>query len=305
MSHFKSGLGRCCYTTHSIGLAVLPAVVLAVFHTPAIPAQSPARPQFEVAAVKPCKSDHDNGPPSPGRLNTACLTLKGLIQIAYEVYAGGRFHPLDFRDFPPVEGGPRWVDSDRYEIIAKADGNASQAMMNGPLLEALLEDRFKLKMHHESREIPVYALTVARGRPKLRPLREGSCTTFDFANRPAPPAPGEALPVLCGTISGRRSGSNQILDAHGMSLSEFCKLGVGLLGRPVIDRTGIAGKFDLHLEFAPANTPAGRDPGPASDDRSGPSIFTAIQEQLGLKLKPARGPGEFLVIDHVERPSEN
>jgi uncharacterized protein (TIGR03435 family) len=143
-------------------------------------------------------------------------------------------------------------------------------------------------------------LTVAKGRPKLQPLKEGSCTPVDFANRPEPPAPGEALTVLCGTVSGRRIGPNQVMDAHGMTLSEFCKFGKGLLDRPIIDKTGITGRFDLHLEFAPAN-----NPGATADDGTSPSIFTALQEQLGLKLEQARGPGEFLVIDHLERPSEN
>jgi uncharacterized protein (TIGR03435 family) len=289
---------------HWIALSALPAVALGVIYAPAISAQSAAKPQFEVATVKACKVDHDNGPRSPGRLNTSCLSVVGLIQIAYEVYAGGRFNPMDFRDYPPIEGGPRWVYSDHYEISAKADGEASQAMMKGPLLEALLEDRFKLRMRREIREIPVYELTVAKGHPKLQPHKEGSCTTFDFVDRPAPPAPGELPPFLCGTIKGRRSGPNQIMDAYGMSLSEFCKFGKGLFGRPVIDKTGLTGKFDLHLEFDPTALEA-REPGATIDDTSGPSIFTAMQEQLGLKLEAAKGPGEFLVIDHVERPSEN
>jgi uncharacterized protein (TIGR03435 family) len=258
---------------------------------------SPAVREFEVASIKPCKDDDRNetSAPSPGRLNLSCLTVRGLIQVAYERYAGGRFHPLDFRDFPPIEGGPKWLDSDRFEIRAKADGRFSQAMMNGPMLQALLEDRFKLKLHRESRVGTVYALTIAKGGPKLQPFKEGSCITMDLEN-PTPPA-SEKLPFLCGTISGRRSGPNQIMDVHGMSLDEFSKFGMGLFGHPVINETGIAGKFDVHLEFVPNNT--------AADDPSGPSIFTALQEQLGLKLIPAKGSIDVLVIDRVERPSEN
>jgi uncharacterized protein (TIGR03435 family) len=224
------------------------------------------------------------------------MTVRGLIQIAYERYAGGRVHWLDFRDFPPIEGGPKWLDSGRFQIGAKADGRFSQAMMNGPMLQALLEGRFKLKLHRESRVVPAYALTVAKGGPKLQPLKEGSCTSPDPENPPSPP-PGEDFPVICGTISGRRNGPNQTMTVHGMSLDEFSKFGMGLFGRPVINKTGIAGKFDLHLEFEPNNA--------AADEPSGPSIFTALQEQLGLKLVPTKGPFDVLVIDHVERPSDN
>jgi len=253
--------------------------------------------QFEVASIKACKDDRGGSPaPSPGRLDTPCMTVRGLIQIAYERFAGGRFHPLDFRDFPPIEGGPKWVDSDRFEISAKADGRFSQAMLNGPMLQALLEDRFRLKLHRESRVVPVYALTIAKGGPKLQPLKEGSCTILDLENPALPPPPGEKPAFACGTISGRRNGTQQMMDVHGMSLDEFSKFGMGLFDRPVINRTGITGRFDWHLEFIP---------GSAGDDLAGPSIFTAIQEQLGLRLVPSKGPTDVLVIDQLQRPSEN
>ncbi len=173
-----------------------------MLNVPLVRAQTaplPTARQFEVASIKPCKDDDRNATPapSPGRLNTSCMTVRGLIQIAYERYAGGRFHPLDFRDFPPIEGGPNWLDSDRFDISAKADGRFSQAMMNGPMLQALLEDRFKLKLHRESRVVSVYALTVAKVGPKLHPLKKVGCASLDPEN--PPPAPGAKLPVLCGT----------------------------------------------------------------------------------------------------------
>ncbi len=282
-------------------VALLLPIGIGMVKAPPVHAQTAAPAtarQFEVASIKPCKDDDRSGSPapSPGRLDTSCMTVRGLIQVAYERFAGGRFHPLDFRDFPPVEGGPKWVDSDRFEIDAKAEGRFSQAMLNGPMLQALLEDRFRLKLHRESRVVPVYALTIAKGGPKLQPLKDGSCTMLDLENPVPPPPPGEKSAVACGTISGRRNGTQQMMDVHGMSLDEFSKFGMGLFGRPVINRTGIAGKFDWHLEFVPSN---------AGDDLAGPSIFTAIQEQLGLKLVPAKGPTDVLVIDHLERPSEN
>jgi uncharacterized protein (TIGR03435 family) len=255
---------------------------------------------FEVATIRLCGSDaggrSGGGKSTPGRLVLNCQTLgdadrsfPGLIAQAYGLFAGGHRNPP--WAMPPVEGGPAWLKSDRYEIVAKADGDASPDMMNGPMLQALLEDRFQLKVHRETREIPVYDLTVAKGGPKLRAFKEGSCTH-------------------CGA-NGTMKGSNFLLHGQGVTSDELAKsLAIGL-DRPVIDQTGLAGKFDFELEFArdQAMGPAFRDPNqviPAAADLStGPSIFTAIQEQLGLKLEPAKGPGEFLVIDSVERPSGN
>jgi len=282
--------------------AVTAPIAIGMMNAPAMqaqPATPPAASRFEVVSIKPCKDDDRNATPapSPGRLETSCGTVRGLIQIAYERYADGRFHPLDARDFPPIEGGPKWLDSERFAISAKADGRFSQAMLNGPMLQALLEDRFRLKLHRKSREASVYALIVAKGGSKLQPLKEGSCVVLDPKDPPSF-APGDKLPLICGTISGRRSGPNQLMNVHGMTLDEFSQFGMGLFGRPVINRTGITGRFDFHLEFA-------SEKAAADDPLSGPSIFTAIQEQLGLKLVPAKGPVDFFVVDHVERPAEN
>jgi uncharacterized protein (TIGR03435 family) len=256
--------------------------------------------KFEVATIRLCDSDaggrSGGGKSTPGRLVLNCQTLgdadrsfPGLIAQAYGLFAGGHRNPP--WAIVPVEGGPAWLKSDRYEIVAKAAGDASPDMMNGPMLQSLLEDRFKLRLHRETREIPVYALTVAKGGAKLHPFKEGSCTH-------------------CGA-GGTMKGSNFQLHGQGVTSDEIAKsLGTGL-DRPVIDNTGLAGKFDFELEFAgdQATGPAFRDPNqviPAAPDPSaGASVFTAIQEQLGLKLEPTKGPGEFLVIDSVERPSGN
>jgi uncharacterized protein (TIGR03435 family) len=182
------------------------------------------------------------------------------------------------------------------------------------MLQALLEERFKLKVHWETKEVPVYALTVAKGGPKLQPFKEGSCYLLDITQLYAPtkaaPRPGQ--PCRNGNS---RKGSNGIVDWRGLSVDQFAKqVLIGVVDRPVIDRTGIAGKFSFHLEFAPDQAtphflPGGAldtgQAGPSDEPVGGPSIFSAIQEQLGLKLVPAKGPRDFLVIDHVERPSEN
>jgi uncharacterized protein (TIGR03435 family) len=174
--------------------------------------------------------------------------------------------------------------------------------MNGPMLQALLEDRFKLKIHRETKEVPVYELTVAKSGLKAPRFTPGSCTPFDWA-RPVPgqePAPGQKF--CAGKVERKGAIATAQLDA--MSMDAFTKTFLIRfdLGRPVIDKTGLAGLFDFHLEYAPYQT--GPD-GAVAVDPAGPSIFTVLPQQLGLKLTPAKGPGEFLVIDHVERPSEN
>ena len=288
-------------------------------------------PKFEVASIKPCKTDNADGRRSggenlsPGRLHLDCSTVKDLVQMAYVLFANGFVNPPWSRSVP-IEGGPAWINSDRYEIDAKAEDSQSQGTMHGPMLQALLEDRLKLKTHRETREAPVYALTVAKGGPKLKQFEEGSCTPVDFTRFFAQFPPPELDPDVnyCGGINpdGRRwlgvlstmKGPNAVYEARGMNLDDFFKIFVRGLDRPVIDKTGITGRFDFHLEFELAETTPlvrGGDPGgtpPAAfpdDPNRGPSIFTAIQEQLGLKLESATGLGEFFVIDHVEKPSGN
>ena len=244
-----------------------------------------------------------------------CATAANLIQQAYVLFTNGlSLNPQSF----PISGGPGWLDSDHYDITAKAEGNPPLETMMGPMLQSLLEDRFKLKLHRETREVPVYALTVAKAGLKLKPLDKPDCDPPDLTRILAPPAPGQQPPNFCGAARFGRNGAILTLNIHTMSLKEFSQyISRGPLGpqldRPVIDKTGIDGIFDFHLEFAPdQNTPGFllqlRRPvqnGVPSDEPVGPSIFTALQEQLGLKLDPTKGPGDFLVIDHVEKPSEN
>jgi uncharacterized protein (TIGR03435 family) len=303
------------------GTAFGVSLVLGTVGPPAIRAQtSPvqssqsARPRFEVASIKSCKSDTapafvgggSRSTGSPGRLVLNCETVTILIQRAYLIYRDG--HPNSDPFFlVPISGGPGWVDSDRYTIDAKAEGSQSQAMMMGPMLQALLEDRFRLKIHREKREVPVYALTVAKGGPKLQATKEASCIPFDPAQPPAPPARGQRS--SCGVIAPDTNGG---LVTYGQTMAGLCLSFSGLFGRPVIDRTGLAGAFDIHLELSPRDlipVPPGpqvqTDPtatAPMSDPLS--SVRFALQK-LGLQLESTKGPGEALVIDHVEKPSEN
>ncbi len=168
-------------------------------------------------------------------------------------------------------------------------------------LQLLLQDRFKLAVHHETKELPVYELTAAKGGPKLK---APACTESDPKN--PTPAPGKTIRDTCG-FSGFFKGR---FEASSATTGDFVKALSNLLGRTVVDKTGINGTFRIVLTFALDDStqrfpdaPIGAD-SPAADDAS-PNIFTAIQEQLGLKLESSRGPVDVMVIDHVEKPSEN
>ncbi len=264
-------------------------------------AQQPNRPTFEVASIKPCDGNAGGRSgvplPSPGRLNLNCPTVAQLIQQAYVYFANGRFGSPSIQ----ISGGPAWINFARYTINAKAEGNPRLEIMNGPMLQTLLEDRFRLTIHRETREAPAYALEVAKSGTKLRPVEEGSCVPLEMDKALAPRAPGEQRPDFCGTGSISRKGAKVTLQEHAMTVDEFSDRLRLVSDRPIVNKTAIAGMFDFHLEFVSDAAPGIAPP----DDASGPSMFTALQEQLGLKLEATRGPGEFLVIDRVEKPDEN
>lgn len=268
-------------------------------------------PQFEVASVKrnaACGARRGGAlPPSPGRINLECQTLLGLMMTAYGVFANGAtISPK----IPEITGGPGWVTSDPYDVAAKAEGNAPFPQMAGPMLRALLEERFKLRVHRETKEVPVYFLTAAKNGPKLEATKEGSCVPIDPKHPPAPIAtPGQPRPNYCGATKFQRRGSTMVLTLHGATMEQLTAVFLSrIVDRPVIDKTGIAGQYDFQIEFeyTPDSGRAG-DPGapepPAFSDM--PSIFGVLQAKLGLKLEPGKGPSEILVIDHVERPTEN
>jgi len=274
----------------------------------------PARPEFEVATIKPNAGDGRRsfiGSSSPGTLSAENAPLKLLIQLSYNV-----------RPFQ-IQGLPGWTDSERYDLQAKARvGGAPESLtresMNKSMdemlvmLQVLLEDRFQMKLHRETRELPVYALSIAKSGPKLQ---KADCVMFDPQNPPPPPASGAKRPNFCGNINIGASGSNRTLDAAGVTMQTLIEVGLSsIVGRTVVDKTGLTDTFNVHLEWAPdvpmpALQAAGgaNDPGSSapSTDNLGPSIFSAIQEQLGLKLESTKGPVEVLVIDHVEKPSAN
>jgi len=266
-------------------------------------AQPPQRPAFEVATVKPSPNCVQSPmSPTPGRLDLRCVTLRSLIQGAYGVLAGGKLANQQLK----VLGGPAWLDSDKFDISGKAPGSSDFAEMVGFMLPALLEERFQLKLHKEPRETPVYVLTVGKGTLKLTPTKDGSCVPLDLKKLPKP---GEPQQNFCGMP--RMSFKNGTLsgDMMGGTMEEFAGRMLGnQVDRPVIDRTGLTGRFDIHLEFARDMTGTMLNGAPMAapppNDGGGPSIFTAIQ-QLGLKLSADKAPIDVIVVDSAQKPAEN
>jgi uncharacterized protein (TIGR03435 family) len=248
---------------------------------------------FEVASIKPSQSSDDRlmslRIQPGGRLIITNAPLRVMIRNAYRL-----------QDFQIVEG-PDWVGNDRFDITAKAEGNPTGQQMQ-VMLRSLLAERFKLTVHQESRDLPIYALTTARTDRALGPQIKQS--TFDCApTRTGPPQPAgpPGGPFNCGfrVNLGTMTGRGSSMPALASALSTW-------VNRIVLDRTGLNGDFDLDLKWTPDQLPQGPPPTgapPLQIDPNGPSIFTALQEQLGLKLEPQQGPVDVLVIDGAERPT--
>jgi uncharacterized protein (TIGR03435 family) len=301
--------------------------------------QAQQKPSFDVISIKP-SAPLGNGPVSIGggaqgdRLTLSNATLRMLLQRAF---AGAGNTPLA----GPLQivGGPGWIDSDRYDVQAKADcsGGTIPRDRLQLMMQALLEDRFKLKAHLETRELPIYELVVGKDGPKIKrsadqtpaaPLfaQPGPCEPASSTAQPPLPG-GRGLPVGPGNAPPRGSAYMSI-GTGGMTVrATATRLAfvVGMfqqqLGRMVVDKTGLDGLYDFELTFSPegldspfgrgfplpppgAGGPAGSAAAPATASDPVPSLFSAIQE-LGLKLESAKGPVAVLVIDSVERPTEN
>jgi uncharacterized protein (TIGR03435 family) len=263
-----------------------------------------ANPTFEVASVKPNKSgDGPNriGLQPGGRVTVTNMSLRSLIRFAYQ-----------FQDFQ-ILGGPDWVGTDRFDITAKAEHDIPPSppgtIGGGQLMmRSLLSERFKLALHAEKRELPIYELVLARNDGRLGPqlkLPAVDCQAMMNAARERgapPPAPPAGQRPLCGL----RIAPGQMM-AGGFPLSQLASALSQLTQRVVVDRTGLAGNFDFELTFTPDQTMMRGGPPPGvtlpAIDPDGPSIFTALQEQLGLKLEPSQGPVDVLIIDRVEAPT--
>jgi uncharacterized protein (TIGR03435 family) len=277
-------------------------------------AQDADNPSFEAASVKPNRSGDGRIAlffQPGGRFMATGVTLRMLVGAAYGT-------PAPLPDYQLI-GGPDWIGSDRFDIIAKAEGDPQPGPQGPPpimflMLRTLLADRFKLAVHTESRELPIYALVMSRtdGRhgPQLNPaavdcaaLRGSRGNAPPAGPPPGPPAGFERPPC------GIRMAPGTML-AGGVTMAQLANAlsRLPVVNRIVDNRTALAGAFDLDLRWTPPQMPASPPPGAPPlppIDPDGPSIFTAVQEQLGLKLESQRGPVEVLVIDSAERPTED
>jgi len=227
------------------------------------------------------------------KLTVKKATVHDLIRIGYLV-----------RDFQIV-GGPAWLNSERFDIGADLDTQPAGANFRqaaGLEMQEVLKTRFGLRVHRETRQLPVYELTILPTGPPMRRSNVSNCPNFTMNRRQL--EPGDMPRDCTVSISGPNMQLNQTLDAIGMPVTggseDFSSLAAVLsaqLDRNVIDKTGLKGLFDIHLEWNREAT-AKR----TTDDYDNPSLFTAVQEQLGLKLESTKGPVEVLIIDRVENP---
>jgi uncharacterized protein (TIGR03435 family) len=263
-------------------------------------AQPLARRSFEVAAIKK-NPDCRNGRrrPSPGRLEFTCISLREMIVIAYGALQGDPVQVVAI----DVLGGPSWIDSERYDLMAKAEDRSSINEMLGPMLIGLLEDRLHLKAHIEPRETAVAALRLADGSQRLQPAGEGSCTLINLEDLSRA---GDQT-RYCGLGRSRNEEGTVIVDLYGNTMAEFARRVLPIyLGRRVIDQTGLTGRFDIHLEFR-RDVPVrvnGVEVAQGEEESTAPTIYTAMQ-RLGLKLMNTKAPIDVVVIDSIERPSGN
>ena len=250
-------------------------------------AQTAGGPEFAVASIKPT---HAIGGVTFGAGNGGAggrnITLRTLIAFAYRL-----------QEFE-ISGGPSWVGSDRFDIQGKAADPKTAPDQLRLMLQSLIADRFQLKFHRQRRDSAVYALVVAKGGPKIKLADDQQSPSVD----------GPSLPGAGPNRGAMRIGAGSLI-GNAVPLSLFSRLLSQRLDRTIIDQTNLAGRFNIQLQWAPGPGETPYDPGgnslPPPAESSGPSVFAAIREQLGLELKSVRAPVEMFVIDHAEQPSEN
>ena len=251
------------------------------------PASPPAKAlTYEVVSVKPNKSESGMmmWTSTPTGVKMENVRLRDLITAAY-----GLRSPMDEQ----LSGLPKWAEDSHFDLEAKVSDEDLEAFkklkydQQAPLLLAALEDRFKLKAHRETRELGIYSLVVAKGGPKLKPAKEGDTyeNGLKFKDKPSGP----------GTMSMNMNGSTFFAEFQGVPIENLAANISYQVHREVKDDTGLQGKYDIKLQWSPED----------AKEPTVPGIFTALEEQLGLKLVPAKGPVDCVVVDHVEQPTEN
>ncbi|HEY4362415.1 MAG TPA: TIGR03435 family protein [Bryobacteraceae bacterium] len=232
---------------------------------------------FEVATIKPTATDWTGGrymTMKGGQFAAKNYQIRVLLAAAYNLTPAA------------ISGGPAWLDSDHYDIVAKVPGPTKPTPDEEmSMLQQLIGDRLQLTFHREPKEFPVYALSVARGGPKLRDPG---------------PAPGDPQPLIFTLSPGGAR-----LPARDATMTELAAvMGRTALPRPVLDKTGLMGRYDFDLEWTPDETQFGGAVPPNPESKQ-PDLFAALQQQLGLRLEASRGTIDTIVIDKIQRPSEN
>jgi uncharacterized protein (TIGR03435 family) len=281
--------------------------------TAQLKAQSaPAKPEFEVASVKPNKSDSPptaNNPLGPGNVyspyggffQATNFSLYTYILFAYKIMGNQE-------QFLRTQM-PAWVMTDRFDIQARAEGNPDKDQMR-LMMRSLLADRFKLGIHFETRQVPVFAVVLLKA-GKTGPTLQSHpadypCSTIPQASQspnadPYPPLCSGLFPLPPTAPGRQRVGARNVtMEFIANQLSA-----VGQLERPVVDSTGLSGNFDFALEWTPERLAAQPAVTDLQSDSAGPTFLEAIRDQLGLKLESQRGPAQVIILDHVEHPSEN
>lgn len=256
-----------------IRYAIFPCLLLGPMAMFAQNSDVAGRPAFEVVSVKPTQGSPVNSGfrrASPGGLNATNITVRMLIEYAYDV-----------RD-DQISGGPAWLDSERFEVVGKPPENpegGNGGQMVRLRTQTLLADRFHLVLHRDTKELPVLVLTVAKNGPKG--LKASSGGSPDYVT------------------------NGHHLDCQRVSMAVFSTFLARQTGRSVTDKTGIAGDFDFTLDWTPDEGVAGAPVDGGAPAQQFPPFFLALQEQLGLRLDQQKGPVEVLVVERAERPSEN
>jgi uncharacterized protein (TIGR03435 family) len=267
-----------------------------------VSAQTPGKPlAFDVAAIH--RNVDNIGTCSPDQIlptqNGFHMTNCPLLMAVGAAYVPTTGNPLDYLVQQRIVGMPKELSEQHYNIDARVSDSdapawqdpAQRDQMLHAMIQSLLADRCKLVVHREMRERPVYALVIAKNGPKLKAAEQGQAQTIQAKHADAVWVPGGSGVFL--------RGPNGHIDIYGATTGTLALLLSGPAGRPVVDKTGLTGLYDMHLDMGQASVAAdGSAP-------AGPSVFSTLQEQLGLKLEPQKDEVEYLVIDHIEPPSPN
>jgi uncharacterized protein (TIGR03435 family) len=307
----KLGPGRRLLLTGAVALALVLPVVLGLLHTAGVRAQEDiagAKPEFEVATIKPNKVADDRRGlyMSRGKFTVTGMPIAEVIRFAY-----------DLKSDAQLAGGPSWVNSNKLDIEAKESDAQVQAFAKIPseqmvsqvrlMVQSLLADRFNLKIGHDTKELPVYALVVAKNGPKMTVTEAPSLNPPSAGPGDTPHKTPRSRTGIQMNRKGELEGMSTTTDMLANVLSRQQELG----NRLVLDKTGLTGHYNWKLTWTPSNAeaPMSADgtaaPGGPAADASAPSLFTVLQEQLGLKLEPQKAPVNVIVIDHIDPPSPN